>query len=187
VPREDDNDAMLLWRATVDPIDNVGEPYAAEWVYPEGRPSPSRFEIQQDVPRYMMLSYDNPEDELPAIGWWFPGQKDEYVYLPRNNGVYHDFIPNFYVRHSSVPLGRGLNMQYVSPVVHDLIPLGELTEEWINFLIQHLHGKGRKYVKKFIDRYILTTKPFSEIFTREKDRYLRNNIFEIFKEANKRR
>jgi hypothetical protein len=30
-PKPGDNDAMRLWRATVSPIDNIGEPYNAQW------------------------------------------------------------------------------------------------------------------------------------------------------------
>jgi hypothetical protein len=175
---------MLLWRATVDTMHNIGEPYAAEWVYPEGRPSPTRFEIQQNVQRYMMLSYNNPGNELPGVGWWTPGQPDEYVYFPTNSGEYDDFVPSAYVKHDSVPLGRGLNRQFVSPARHNLILLGELQEEWVNYFTQQLHGKGTQYIRNFINRYVITEEQYSESFTREDDKNLRNNIVRIFKEAN---
>jgi hypothetical protein len=183
-PQEDDNEEMLLWRATVDSINNIGEPYAAEWVYPEGRPSPSRFEIQQNVQRYMMLSYDNPGSELSGVGWWIPGQRDEYVYFPTNSGEYHDFVPSAYVSHDPVPLGRELNRQFGSPIRHNLILLGELEEEWVNFLTQQLYRKGTQYVRNFINRYVITKEKYSQSFTREDDRRLRNNIVKIFKDAN---
>jgi hypothetical protein len=40
-PKPGDNDAMRLWRATVSPIDNIGEPYNAQWWGLEDRPPPT--------------------------------------------------------------------------------------------------------------------------------------------------
>jgi hypothetical protein len=180
-PRDDDNDAMLLWRMTVDPIDNIGEPYQAEWVYLDEHPQ-DRFSIKQGVQRYVRLLYNNPADPLPGIGAWIPGSPDEYVNFPNNDGVYDEHLPDAYVKHDPIPHGHGLNIQYVPPVKHALMPLGELNEEWVNFLTQQLYGKGRKYIKKFIDRYIVTPR-FTVYHTLEYDRRLRNNIFNIFKRA----
>jgi hypothetical protein len=182
IPLENDNDAMLVWRATIDPIKNIGEPFNAEWVYPEGRPDPGRFAIQQNVLRYMMLSYNNYGSEYPIIGWWTPGQRNEYIYVPKNSGQYDDDIPDYYVDHNPVPVGKGLNTQYVSPVKHSLLPLGELSDEWIDFLTQHVYGKGKKYIKNFIDRYIVTPK-FTDEHTPSYDKKLRNNILDIFIKA----
>jgi hypothetical protein len=192
---------MLLWRATVSSIDNIGEPYAAQWVYPEDRPLPHRFQIQQNVRRYMMLEYNNPgidrdeggdEDDgselLPGVGWWTPGQREEYVYFPTNGGEYDDFIPSYYVTHEPMTSShRALNSQYVPPVRHNLVPLGELDEEWVNLFSQQLYRKGKQYINNFIKRYIKTTESFSERFTREDDSYLRDNIARIFKQANNQR
>jgi hypothetical protein len=130
----------------------------------------------------MMLSYDNHGSEYPIIGWWTPGQRSEYVYVPKNSGQYDDDLPDYYVAHRPVPSGKGLNTQYVSPVKHSLLPLGELSDEWIDFLTQHVYGKGKKYIKNFIDRYIVTPK-FTDEHTRSYDKRLRNDIFDIFIKA----
>jgi|LakMenE01Jun11ns_1017448.scaffolds.fasta_scaffold9903095_3 hypothetical protein len=201
IPKPGDNDAMLLWRATVNPIDNIGEPYFAQWVYPSGRPSPSRYRIQQNVPRYVMLEYNNPgndrgedgdEDDgnelLPGVGWWTPGQREEYVYFPTNGGEYDEFIPSYYVSHDDIPSTHAqLNSQYVSPVRNNLTPLGELDEGWVNLFTQQLFRKGKQSINNFIKRYIKTIRPYSERFTPEDDRELRNNIARIFKQAGNQR
>jgi hypothetical protein len=201
IPKPGDSEAMLLWRATVNPIDNIGEPYFAQWVYPEERPLPSRFRIQQDVRRYMMLEYNNPgndrgedgdeDDEselLPGVGWWTPGQREEYVYFPTNGGEYDEFIPSYYVIHDPMTSSQSeLNRQYVSPVRNNLTPLGELDEGWVNLFTQQLFRKGKQSINNFIKRYIKTTRPYSERFTPEDDRELRNNIARIFKQAGNQR
>jgi hypothetical protein len=178
---------MLVWRATVDPIRNIGEPFNAHWVYPEGKPDPEllsifhQFEIQQDVARIMVLSYNNPGSELPAVGWWTPGQPEEHVYVPDNAGDYGDFASHV-VYHRRVPRGRGLNTQYIPPVRRQLMELGELEDDWINFLTQQLHGKGTKYIRNFIERSIVTPR-FTDYHTPEYDKQLRNTIVKIFKQA----
>jgi len=174
---------MLVWRATVDLMRNIGEPSSAEWVYPGEMPSTDRYKIQQDVERYVMLTYPNPGNEFPGIGWWTPGQDHEYVFFPTNGGTYDNYISNYYVWHDPVPEGRGLNRQHHPHVEDKLIQIGELAEDWVNFMTQELHGRGSKYIKNYIDRYIVTTRKYSVNFTPEQDRYLRDSIAKIFKET----
>jgi hypothetical protein len=172
---------MLVWRATVDPIRNIGEPFNAEWAYPEGRPDPELFEIQQNVSRIMVLSYNNPGSQLPGVGWWTPGQPEEHVYIPDNAGDYGDFASHV-VYHHSIPRGQGLNTQYVPPVRRQLMELGELEDDWVNFLTQQLHGKGKKYIRNFIERSIVTPR-FTDYHTPEYDKQLRKTIVKIFERA----
>ena len=101
IPKEGDNDAMLLWRATVSSIDNIGEPYLAEWM--GDRPPPTgRYVIDNSGPRrWMRLSYAMPDVEHTAYGWWLPGYLEEDVYIPNNFGVEDEFFPAAYVAHST--------------------------------------------------------------------------------------
>ena len=60
VPQMGDGPEMLLWRATVDPLRNIGAPISAEWAYLGDLPNTAqenRSSIRQAVARMMVLEY----------------------------------------------------------------------------------------------------------------------------------
>ena len=179
-PREGDNDAMLLWRMTVDPRDNIGEPFQAQWVNfdESSNVRSNRFIIKKGTQRYMLLYYYN--EPLLSIGSWVPGNIYEYVNSPNNGGEYDEFLPSAYVKHDNVPK-EGLHIIYPS-VKRELIPVGNLDETWLKVLTEQLWGKGKKYIKNFISRYIVTP-TFTDRHTANHDKELRDNIARLFIEA----
>ena len=189
VPHWTDNQAMLLWRATVDPLKNVGAPMSAEWDYPDDVPNTAhenRSSIRQAVDRVMVLAYRCRGSLVPGIGNWTPGDRFESVFLPKNSGEYSDF-PTFYVEHStSMPLGTGYNSQYVAPQYYPMECASELVVEVLHDITRELYGKGKKYIRSYVDRYFVTP-TISDEFTAEADKDARNMIVDIFLRANRER
>ena len=77
-PHWSDNQEMLLWRATVDPLRNIGEPISAEWAYLGDVPNTAqenRSSIRQAVARMMVLEYPGGGE-----GYWTPGNDVETVF-----------------------------------------------------------------------------------------------------------
>jgi len=187
IPKEGDNDAMLLWRATVSPIDNIGEPYLAEWM--GDRPPPTgRYVIDNSGPRrWMRLSYAMPDVEHTAYGWWLPGYLEEDVYIPNNFGVEDEFFPAAYVAHSTNLAGYEALYQPPPFAAIEPIPLGTLDDEWVELLARETSKKGKGYVKNFVDRYIKTIRPFDARYTRAVDKRLREDIVKLLMDAGRRR
>jgi hypothetical protein len=181
---------MSLWRATVDPLRNMGEPISAEWEYPGDIPNTAyqnRSSIRQPVDRYMLLEYDGG-----GWGYWTPGEAVESVYYPSfpegSNQSWHPDIPDasqpFEVYHStSIPLGTGYNSQYIPPIYYDMDSASVLVDEVLHDITQHLYGKGKRYIKRFVKRYFVTP-TISDEFTAEAAKTGRYIIATIFFRAN---
>ena len=188
-PLLSDNQAMLLWRATVDPLKNIGAPVSAEWEYPYEVPNTAeenRSSIRQAVDRVMILEYNCPGSLVPCLGNWTPGDRFEAVFVPKNSGEYFDF-PTFYVEHStSMPLGEGYNSQYVAPQYYPMDTVSELVLEVLHDITRELYGKGKKYIRNYVDRYFVTP-TISDEFTAHADKQARNMIVDIFIRANRER
>ncbi len=186
VPHWSDNQAMSLWRATVDPLHNIGAPMSAEWDYPGDVPNTAdqnRSSIRQAVDRVMVLEYSCPGSLVPCLGNWTPGDKFETVFFPKNSGEYSDF-PAFYVEHSTtMPLGKGYNSQYVPPQYYPMDCASELVLEVLHDMTRELYGKGKQYIRRFVDRYFVTP-TISDEFTADADKQARNMIVDIFIRAN---
>jgi hypothetical protein len=181
IPKKGDNDAMLLWRATVSPIDNIGEPYLAEWM--GGLPLARVGVIDNSEPRrWMRLSYAMPDAENTAYGWWLPGRLEEDVYIPNNFGVEDEFFPSAYVAHSPIPASHAQLYRGAPPVAH-VIPLGRLDDEYVELLAGQTSGRGKKYIRNFVNRYIVTLHPFDARFTPGVDKRLREDIVKLLVEA----
>jgi len=179
IPREGDNDAMLLWRATVSPIDNIGEPYLAEW--DSDFPSNPRYigEIDNSRPqRWMRLSYAMPDVENTAYGWWLPGRLEEDVYIPNNFGVEDEFFPSAYVAHTPLLASHARLYQRAPPLPH-VIPLGRLDNEYVEMLADQTFHKGKRYIRNYVNRYIKTIHPFDARFTPAVDKRLREDIVKL--------
>jgi hypothetical protein len=149
IPKEGDNDAMLLWRATVSPIDNIGEPYLAEWM---GDLPPARLGVidNSGPQRWMRTSYAMPDVENTDYGWWLPGRLEEDIYIPNNFGVEDEFFPAAYVAHSTNLAGYEALYQPPPFAAIEPIPLGTLDDEWVELLARETSRKGKGYVKKRI-------------------------------------
>jgi len=186
VPHWRDNQAMLLWRATVDPLHNIGAPISAEWEYYDDVPNTAdenRSSIRQPVDRAMVLYYKNPGSLFPGIGDWIPGEKFETVSFPKNSGKFSGF-PDYYVEHStSIPLGKGYNSQYIEPKYYPPDSAAELDEEDLHNITLDLYGKGKKYIKNYVKRYFVTPN-ISDEFTEEDGKQARKIIADIFIRAN---
>jgi hypothetical protein len=184
-----DNPAMLLWRATVDPLHNIGAPMSAEWDYSDDLPNTAdenRSSIRQAVDRVMVLEYRCPGSLVPGVGNWTPGERFESVFFPKNSGEYSG-VPSFYVEHStSIPLGKGYNSQYLPPQYYPMDTASELVLEVLHDITRELHGKGKKYIRSYVDRYFVTP-AISDEFTAEADKQARNMIVDIFIRANRER
>ena len=186
-----DNQAMLLWRATVDPLKNIGSPISAEWDYPGDLPNTAdqnRSSIKQAVDRVMVLEYRCTGSRFSGLGYWTPGEKFESVFFPKNSGrFYHPRFPNlpdYYVEHStSVPLGKRYNSQYVPPQNYPMDRASELVEEVLHGITRALYGTGKKYIRSYVNRYFVTP-TISDEFTAEADKEARNMIVDIFLRAN---
>ena len=184
-PQMGDNAVMLLWRATVHPSGNIGSPINAEWEYPGDLPNTgnqNRSSIRQAVDRYMVIEYMNE-----GVGYWTPGERFENVFFPNNSGVYSN-IPHAYVEHStSIPLGTGYNSQYAPPQYYPrqfMSRAPELIEEVLHEITHNLYGKGKKYIRNYVNRYFVTP-TISDNFTAEADKDARNTIVDIFIRANR--
>lgn len=184
-PQMGDNAEMLLWRATVHPSGNIGSPINAEWEYPGDLPNTgnqNRSSIRQAVDRYMVIEYMNE-----GVGYWTPGERFENVFFPNNSGVYSN-IPHAYVEHStSIPLGTGYNSQYAPPQYYPrqfMSRAPELIEEVLHEITHNLYGKGKKYIRNYVNRYFVTP-TISDNFTAEADKEARNTIVDIFIRANR--
>ena len=177
---------MSLWRATVDPLHNIGAPVSAEWEYPGDVPNTAdqnRSSIRQPVDRVMVLEYSCPGSLIPCLGNWTFGDRFEAVFVPKNSGEYLDF-PTFYVEHStSNPPGKGYNSQYVPPQYYPMDTVSELVLEVLHDITRELHGKGKKYIRSYVKRYFVTP-TISEEFTADADKEARNMIVDIFIRAN---
>ena len=176
IPREGDNDAMLLWRATVSPIDNIGEPYLAEW--DSDFPSNPRYigEIDNSRPqRWMRLLYARPTGEL--CGWWLPGHLEEDIYSENNFGQQDEF-PIGYVAHTPLLASHAPLYQQAPPLPH-VIPLGRLDDEYVEMLADQTFHKGKRYIRNYVNRYIKTIHPFDARFTPAVDKRLREDIVKL--------
>jgi hypothetical protein len=186
VPQMGDNQAMLLWRATVDPLHNIGAPMSAEWDYFGDFPNTAdenRSSIRQAVDRVMVLEYRCPGSLVPGVGNWTPGERFESVFFPKNSGEYSG-VPSFYVEHStSIPLGKGYNSQYLPPQYYPMDTASELVLEVLHDITRELYGKGKKYIRNYVNRYFITP-TISDEFTTEADKQARNMIVDIFLRAN---
>jgi hypothetical protein len=184
VPKEEDNDAMRLWRATVHPLDNVGEPSSAEWgrfVRANELPLGFPLSVYNNPPKWILLEYPNPGDvRNPNIAQWIPGKKYEYGWSKINSGEVADPIPAFRVTHGPIP-------QYVPRAPRVPIPIIELTEEvnreWLELLIRKTLYKEKEYIQEFVNRHIIPIHPFNVNFTPIKARQIRNMVANILIEA----
>jgi hypothetical protein len=186
-----DGPEMLLWRATVNPLKNIGSPISAEWQYHGDLPNTAdenRSSIRQAVVREMVLTYPDGGE-----GYWIPGEAVETVYFPYfpedSNQSWHAEIPGpdfdyYEVEHStSIPLGTGYNSQYVRPSYYDMENAANLMVELVRAITRDLYGKGKKYIRGYVNRYFVTP-TISDEFTAEADKDARNIIVGIFLEAN---
>jgi hypothetical protein len=167
---------MLLWRATVSPIDNIGEPYLAEW--DSDFPSNPRYigEIDNSRPqRWMRLIYNTPTGQLS--GWWFPGHLEEDIYTQNNFGQQDEF-PIGYVAHTPLLASHAQLYQQVPPLPH-VIPLGILDDEYVEMLADQTFHKGKRYIRNYVNRYIKTIHPFDARFTPAVDKRLREDIVKL--------
>jgi len=179
IPKEGDNDAMLLWRATVSPINNIGEPYLAEWMsdFPPDHRHISEIDNSQPQ-RWMRMSYHRPNAQV--YGWWFPGHLVEDIYMQNNFGV--EDLPFGYVAHTPL-LARHAPLYQQAPPLPHVIPLGILDEEYVEMLADQTFNRGKKYIRNYVDRYIKTIHPFDARYTPEFDKRLRANIVKLLIEA----
>jgi hypothetical protein len=167
---------MLLWRATVSPVDNIGEPYLAEWE--NDFPADPRYigEIDNSRPqRWMRLSYAMPTGEL--CGWWFPGHLEEDIYTQNNFGQRDEF-PIGYVAHTPLLASHAPLYQQAPPLPH-VIPLGRLDDEYVEMLADQTFHRGKKYIRNYVNRYIKTIHPFDDRFTPAVDKRLREDIVNL--------
>ena len=183
-----DNQAMSLWRITVDPLHNIGEPISAEWEYPcdiPNTPDQNRSSIRQAVDRHMVIEYRGG-----GWGYWTPGEAVEFVHynpFPENSGQsWHRQIPDasqpMEVYHStSIP--PGYNSQYTPPIYYTPDNASELIVEYVNDITRVLYRKGFRYIRNFVNRYFVTP-PVSDEFTADIDKTARKMIGDIFIEAN---
>jgi hypothetical protein len=182
---------MLLWRATVDPLRNIGEPISAEWTYLGDVPNTAqenRSSIRQAVARMMVLEYPGGGE-----GYWTPGKDVETVFFPffpqESGQSWHRRIPGptnqqYEVYHStSMPLGKGYNSQYLPPQYYHMDCASELVSEVLNDMTRELYGKGKKYIRSYVKRYFVTP-TISDEFTADADKQARNMIVDIFIRAN---
>ena len=189
-PQMGDNAAMLLWRATVHPLNNIGSPINAEWDYPGDLPNTAdqnRSSIRQPVNRVMILEYDGG-----GIGYWTPGEAVENVFVPSfpedsgqsNHPDIPDIPQQYEVVHStSMPLRRGYNSQYAPPQYYPMDSASILVDEALDEITRDLYGKGKKYIRSYVDRYFVTP-TISDKFNAEADKEVRNMIVDIFIRAN---
>jgi hypothetical protein len=169
---------MLLWRATVSPIDNIGEPYLAEW--DNDFPPDPRYigKIDNSEPqRWMRLSYAMPDVEHTAYGWWLPGRLEEDVYIPNNFGAEDEF-PIGYVAHTPL-LASHAQLYQQAPRLPHVIPLGRLDDEYVEMLADQTFHTGKRYIKNYVNRYIKTIHPFDARFTPRVDKRLRKDIVKL--------
>ena len=191
IPHWSDNQEMLLWRATVDPLRNIGEPISAEWTYLGDVPNTAqenRSSIRQAVARMMVLEYPGGGE-----GYWTPGKDVETVFFPffpqESGQSWHHEIPGptnqqYEVYHStSMPLGKGYNSQYLPPQYYHMDCASELVSEVLNDMTRELYGKGKKYIRSYVKRYF-DTPIISDEFTADADKQARNMIVDIFIRAN---
>jgi len=182
---------MLLWRATVDPIRNIGAPISAEWTYLGDVPNTAqenRSSIRQAVARMMVLEYPGGGE-----GYWTPGNEVETVFFPffphESGQSWHRRIPGptnqqYEVYHStSMPLGKGYNSQYMPPQYYPPDSAADLIVEYLNEITRELYGKGKKYIRSYVKRYFVTP-PVSDEFTAIADKNAINMIADIFIRAN---
>lgn len=185
-PQMGDGPEMLLWRATVDPLRNVGSPISAVWAYTDEPPNTAdenRNSIRT-VDRFMFLIY-------PGGGWgeWTPGEAVENVYYlmfpPETNQSWRPRLEaseyeHYQVYHSTnIPLGKGYNSQYVSPSYSNITSVSELDPEYVRQLARELYGKGKNYIRGYIKRYFVTP-TFSDEYDKNADNAARNTIVDIF-------
>jgi hypothetical protein len=173
---------MLLWRATVSPIDNIGEPYLAEWTgdFPPNNPSIGLIDNSQPQPqRWMRLYY--PRSNGQVIGWWLPGRLVEDIYTLNNFGVEDEF-PFGYVAHTPL-LASHARLYQRAPPSPFVIPLGRLDDEYLEMLADRTYERGKKYIRNYVDRYIKTIHPFDAGFTPADDKRLREDIVKLLIEA----
>jgi hypothetical protein len=194
VPQQGDGPEMLLWRATVDPVRNIGSPISAVWYYPGDLPNTAdenRTSIKPAVERLMILTYPGG-----GQGYWTPGEAVEnvsFLFLsPQSSQSWHPDIPGpefdeYVVYHrTSMPLGKTYNSQYVPPQYYPMDRASELVVEVLQHITQDLYGKGKKYIKSYVKRYFVTP-AISDEFTAQADRQSRNMIVDIFLRANRER
>ena len=187
VPQMGDGPEMLLWRATVDPLRNIGAPISAEWAYLGDLPNTAqenRSSIRQAVARMMVLEYPGGGE-----GYWTPGNDVETVFFPffpqESGQRWHHEIPGptnqqYEVYHStSMPLGKGYNSQYLPPQYYHMDCASELVSEVLNDMTRELYGKGKKYIRSYVKRYFVTP-TISDEFTADADKEARNMIVDIF-------
>ena len=187
IPKPGDNDAMRLWRATVSPIDNIGEPYSAHWWGWEDRPPPTAYnEINNSPPPelWIRLEYDIRNHENPAIGFWKIDSLVEEVFVPSNSGVHEELFPVLFVAHGPVLPCHAPFYQISN--ARDPIPLGILDDALVALLARETAMKGKDYVKHFVKRYIKTIHPFNATFTRQVDTRLKNNVVKLLIEAGRK-
>ena len=173
VPKEEDNDAMRLWRASVHPYDNIGEPSSAEWghdVLPEENALPLDFPYYKynTKPRWIWLEYPNPDGAFPINTEWIPGKKYEYGWSKINTGENADEIPHYRVTHDEVP-----------HVPLDPIPISDLDSEHLDHLVSAILFRDKTYIKKFVNSHIIPIHPFDADFTPEKADRIRQAIANI--------
>ena len=191
VPQIGDGPEMLLWRATVDPVRNIGSPINAVWYYPGDVPNTAdenRTSIKPAVERLMILTYPDG-----GVGYWTPGEAVENVtffFFPHQSSqTWHPDIrgPEFdeYVvyHRTSMPLGKTYNSQYVPPQYYPMDRASELVVEVLQYITRDLYGKGKKYIRNYVNRYFVTPS-ISDEFTAEADKEARNMIVDIFLRAN---
>ena len=191
VPQMGDGPEMLLWRATVDPVRNIGSPINAEWRYPGDVPNTAqenRSSIRQAVARMMVLEYPGGGE-----GYWTPGEDVETVFFPffpqESGQSWHRLIPGpiheqYVVYHrTNMPLGKGYNSQYVPPQYYPMDSASELVSEVLHDITHELYGKGKKYIRSYVNRYFVTP-TISDEFTADADNQARNMIVDIFIRAN---
>ena len=186
-----DGPEMLLWRATVDPVRNIGSPISAVWYYPGDLPNTAhenRTSIKPAVERLMILTYPGG-----GQGYWTPGEAVEnvsFLFLsPQSSQSWHPDIPGpefdeYVVYHrTSMPLGKTYNSQYVPPQYYPMDRASELLVEVLQHITRDLYSKGKKYIRSYVNRYFITPS-ISDEFTAEADKEARNMIVDIFIRAN---
>jgi hypothetical protein len=192
-PQMGDGPEMLLWRATVNPLNNIGSPINAEWDYSDGIPNTAeqnRSSIRQAVVREMVLTYPDGGE-----GYWIPGEAVETVYFPffpEDSGQeWHGNIPGpdydyYEVEHSTnIPIdSRRYNSQYAPPQYYPMDSASILVDDVLYEITRDLYGKSKKYIRNYVDRYFVTP-TISYKFTAKADKAARNIIVSIFILANR--
>jgi hypothetical protein len=82
-----------------------------------------------------------------------------------------------------MPLGKTYNSQYVPPQYYPMDRASELVVEVLQHITRDLYGKGKKYIRNYVNRYFITPS-ISDEFTAEADKEARNMIVDIFLRAN---